>query len=255
MKEYNPFSLKGKTILVTGASSGIGKATAIECSKLGARIVLTGKNAERLSKVKSNLDISFNQDHVSIQADFNAEDGIDLILSSGHIFDGVSDNVGISNGNKPIKFIQEEELYDVMKMNTFSHVKLAKALFKKKLLNKNSSYVFTASIGGNDSFVTGQSVYGISKSAVNSFMKYCAIEFSGRGIRCNSVCPGMIETPLIKLDTLTDDDKAIDADKYLLKRYGQPVEVARAISFLLSDASSYITGTSLIVDGGYTVNH
>lgn len=95
----------------------------------------------------------------------------------------------------------------------------------------------------------------MSKAALESFVKYAAIEFAPREIRCNSVCPGMIETPLINLDALTDEDKAIDSEKYLLKRYGQPIEVARTTCFLLSDASSFITGTSIVVDGGYTVNH
>ena len=105
------------------------------------------------------------------------------------------------------------------------------------------------------SFVTGQSVYGISKSAIDSFMKYCAVEFAGRGIRCNSVCPGMIKTPFICFDSLTEEDIAKDTEKYPLKRYGEPEEVAHVNAFLLSDASSYLTGASIVVDGGYSVNH
>ena len=255
MSGYNPFTLEGKTILVTGASSGIGRATAMECAKLGASIVATARNEERLSQVLSELDTSCGQTHRMILADITAPGGIDLLIDGMPAVDGVSDNAGASNGNKPIKFIKEEELAEILQANTVAHVNLAKALFKKKLLNKDGSYVFTASIGGNTSHVTGQAVYGISKSAVNSFMQYCAVEFAGRGIRCNSVCPGMIKTPLIQVDTLTEEDMAKDAEKYLLKRYGEPEEVARTTAFLLSDASSYITGVSIVVDGGYTVNH
>ena len=252
---YNPFSLEGKTILVTGASSGIGKATAMECSRLGASVIVTARNEERLSAVLSSLDTSYGQTHQMVVADITTQEGLDKLIDSLPAIDGVSDNAGASNGNKPIKFIKDEELAEILNANTISHVNLAKALFKKKLLNKNGSYVFTASIGGNTSHVTGQSVYGMSKSATNAFMQYCAVEFSSRGIRCNSVCPGMIKTPLINVDTLTEEDMAKDADKYLLKRYGEPEEVARVHAFLLSDASSYVTGTSIIVDGGYTVNH
>ncbi len=255
METYNPFSLLGKTILVTGASSGIGRATAIECSKLGATVVITARNEDRLTTVLAELNNSCGQHHQKVVADISQAEGIERLIESLPSIDGVSDNAGITNGNKPIKFIKEDELLDVMNTNTFAHVKLAKMLFKKKLLNKNASYVITASIGGNYSHVTGQAVYGMSKSAINSFMRYCAIEFSNRGIRCNSVCPGMIKTPLINVDTLTEEDMAKDADKYLLGRYGEPEEVARVHAFLLSDAASYITGTSIVVDGGYNVNH
>lgn len=252
---YNPFSLEGKTILITGASSGIGKATSVECSKLGATLVITGRNAERLQDTFDSLDSSLGQRHLSIVTDLSTSEGLASLISKLPLLDGVSDNAGTTNGNKTIKFLKEEEVEDVFNNNTLSHVCLAKMLFKKKLLNKNASYVFTASIGGNTSHVTGQCAYGMSKSAINAFMKYCAVEYAGRGIRCNSICPGMIKTPLINFDSLTEEDIAKDVEKYLLKRYGEPEEVAKVNVFLLSDASSYITGTSIIVDGGYSINH
>lgn len=252
---YNPYSLEGKTILVTGASSGIGRATALECSMLGATVIVTGRNDSRLQEVFNELSDGNGQAHKMIVADMTSDAGLEAISNGLPLLDGVSDNAGITNGNKPVKFIKDEELMDVLNVNTLSHVRLARMLFKKKLLNKKASYVITASIGGNTSHVTGQAVYGMSKSAVNSFMQYCAIEFSSRGIRCNSVCPGMIKTPLIHVDTLTEEDMVKDADKYPLKRYGEPEEVAKVNAFLLSDASSYVTGASIIVDGGYSINH
>lgn len=252
---YNPYSLQGKTILVTGASSGIGKATAIECAKLGASLVITARNEERLKAVFDGLDRSLDQVHQMIIADMSSTEGIENLVSKLPALDGLSSNAGMAIGNKPIKFIKEEDMMAIMQTNTFSHVMLAKALFKKKVLNKGASCVFIASIGGTVSHGPGNTIYGMSKNALESFVKYAAIEFATRGIRCNSVCPGMIETPLINLDALTNEDKAIDAEKYLLKRYGQPVEVARTTAFLLSDASSFITGTDIIVDGGYTANH
>lgn len=252
---YNPYSLDNKTILVTGASSGIGQATAIECSKLGANVIITARNEERLKNTLEELDTSMGQQHKMIIADISTSEGLDTLVSSIPALDGLSSNAGMAVGNKPIKFIKDEDIQTIMQTNTFSHAMLAKLLFKKKLLNKKASCVFIASIGGTKSYGPGNTIYGMSKAALESFVKYAAIEFAPREIRCNNVCPGMIETPLINLDALTDEDKAIDAEKYLLKRYGQPVEVARTTAFLLSDASSFITGTSIVVDGGYTVNH
>lgn len=253
---YNPYSLLNKTILVTGASSGIGRATAVECSKLGASVIISGRNEDRLQETYSMLDLTMGQKHIMISADLSSEKGVKDLVENLPEVDGVSSNAGINNGHIPVKFIKQEELLDVVNANVFSHIHLAKLLFKKKKLKKGASYVFTASIGGVFSQANGQSVYGLSKGALNSFMKYCAIEFSGKKIRCNSVCPGMIVTHMTEtLASVTDEDKEKDAEKYLLKRYGQPKEVALTTAFLLSDASSYITGTSIVIDGGYLANH
>lgn len=249
------YSLKDRCVLVTGASSGIGEATALLCAQLGATIIATGRNKQRLDLLLEKLDADQGQQHRIIQADLSNYEEIQKLVEVLPEVNGVSDNAGITNGNKPVKFIKTDEMQDVFTTNTMAHVSLLSLLFKKKKLRKNSSVVFTASIGGNYSHVTGQSVYGMSKAAIKSFSDYCAVEFSGRGIRCNSVCPGMIETSLIKYDSMTDEERTADAEKYLLKRYGKPNEVASVIAFLLSDASSYVTGTSIVVDGGYSVNH
>ena len=252
---YNPYSLESKTILVTGASSGIGKVTAIESSKLGATVIITGRNEQRLNDTFNALDVSLGQQHQSILADLSTEEGVVELVSKIPSVDGVSSNAGIPM-TQLIKFVKLETLESVWNINTVSHVNLAKFLFKKKKLNQGASYVFTASIGGTTSFGPGNSVYGMSKAAINSFMRFCAIEFATRMIRCNCVSPGMIETPMTQnSSTFTKEDYEKDAEKYLLKRYGKPEEVARTITFLLSDASSFITGDTILVDGGFTANH
>lgn len=255
MIEYNPMSLEGKTILITGASSGIGKATAIECAKLGASLAIVGRNAERLQQTLESLDISVGQQHQQIIADLTTEEGIKAIIDKKIEYDGVFSNAGIGF-SKPIKFITADDLENISKVNVFSHVMLAKSLFKKKQLKKGGSYVLTASIGGNFSCTSGATLYGMGKAAINSFMKYAAIEFAPRGIRVNDVCPGMIETPLTApTGDLTEEDYKKDAEHYLLKRYGQPEEVVHTVAFLLSDAASFIDGSSIVVDGGYSINH
>ena len=254
---YNPFSLENKKILITGASSGIGKATAIECAKLGATIYATARDETRLEIVLNSLDVSYGQKHQMLLADLNSEEGIAKVVSFANSLDGVVSNAGIVNRLSPIKFLKSEDLRKTFDINVSSHVKLARDLFKKKKLNRNSSYVFTASIGGVTAYSAGNAIYGMSKSAINSFCKYCAVDFASMQIRSNAVCPGMIRTPMTTPSgEVSEDDYQEDINNhYLLGRYGMPEEVARTIVFLLSDASSFITGSSIVVDGGYSVLH
>lgn len=245
---YNPFSLEGKTILITGSSSGIGAETAVECSRLGATVVLTGRNKERLQEVYSRLDTSLSQSHQYAIADLSSEEDLLTLVDKIGQVDGLVHNAGV-NRVKPVTFIKTEDLDYIFHNNTYPGVLLTRMLLKKKKMNRNGSIVFTSSVA---SFFNapGRALYSSSKAALTSFMRSFAVELADKNIRANAVHPGMIETKLI-YENLTDEEREKDMAEYPLKRYGKPEEVAWAIAYLLSDASSWVTGTSLVIDGGF----
>ena len=245
MSNYNPYSLDGKTILITGASSGIGQTTAIECSKLGAKCVITGRNVERLQQTMDSLEGS---GHIQIIADLSTQEGIDLIAEQSPTIDGLVNNAGTGR-SKPVAYYKQEDLEFVFQTNTFAPMLLTKGLLKKKKIAKNGSVVFTSSVAAFSSNL-GNGIYGASKSALMAYMHYCAKELAEKGIRANAVHPGMVETKLIHGGAISEEQLQEDMKKYPLKRYGSSEEIAWAIIYLLSNASAWVTGTSLIIDGG-----
>ena len=245
---YNPFSLVGKTILITGASSGIGRATAIECSKLGATCVITGRNEERLHETLAQL---IGEGHISVVADISTQEGIDYLVETTPSIDGLVNNAGIGK-NKPIKFYKQEDLDTVFQTNTFAPMLVVKGILKKKKLNDNGSIVFTSSVAAFNSNL-GNGIYGASKAAIMSYMHYCAKELASKKIIANSIHPGMVDTPLIHGGSLSESDLQNDMAKYPLGRYGKAEEIAQMIVYLLSDASAWVTGTSMIIDGGMSM--
>ena len=242
---YNPFSLEGKTILVTGASSGIGQATAIESAKMGAKVIITGRNIERLQETFDQLE---GEGHLQIAADLNSEDEIAKLVEQCPVLNGLVNNAGRGK-SKPVNFIGLQDLQDVYQTNLFGVALLTKMLLKKKKIAKEGSIVFTSSISAYMT-AAGLSIYASSKAAVAAYMRTCAIELGSKGIRANAILPGMVETKLINSGTYTDEDKQNDIALYPLGRYGRPEDIARAMVFLLSDASAWITGAELVVDGG-----
>lgn len=245
---YNPFSLEGKTILVTGASSGIGKSIAIECSKMGAKVIICGRDLNRLNDTFSLLN---GEGHIIFEGDLLQQDVIDKIVKEVPALDGVVLSAG-RGLTLPFQFCTREKFDDIFNINFFSPVELLRLLVKKKKLVNNSSVVFIVSIGGVRRFSVGNSVYGSTKAALNSMVNFCAHELASKKIRVNGICPGMVNTPLIRRGTLTEEQLKEDMAQYPLKRYGEPEDIAYGAIYLLSNASSWVTGHSLIIDGGVT---
>ena len=248
---YNPFSLLDKTVLVTGASSGIGRETAIMCSKMGARVIVTARNQERLQETYDQLD-SRTEGHIQLLADVTSQADVEQLIASLPSLDGAVLCAGNST-TLPLQFGSREKFDEMFDVNFFAPVELLRLMYKKKVLQKGASVVLIASIGGTHSFMPGNGVYGASKAALNSVMKYAAREYASRKIRVNSICPGMVDTPLIHRGTITEEQLAEDAKKYPLGRYGRPEDIANGAIYLLSDASSWLTGHDLVIDGGFSI--
>lgn len=246
---FNPFSLSGRTIFVTGASSGIGRTTAIICSRMGANMIVTGRNQDRLEAVLKELE---GHGHQAIAADLTNQEQVDHLLEFLPVIDGVVLCAG-QGTVVPFKMADRKKIDPIFEINYFAQVELLRLLLKKKKLANGSSVVFVSSIGGVDSITVGNSIYGASKAALNSAMRFCALELAPKQIRVNSVCPGMVNTKLIKGGAVSEEQHQADMQKYPLKRYGEPEDIANGIVYLLSNASSWVTGHSLVIDGGYTL--
>lgn len=246
----NPFNIEGKTIIVTGATSGIGRATALACAQLGANVVLTGRNVSRLEETLSMMSDVCK--HLIIPADLTDEAQVQGLLEKVPAVDGVACCAGVAE-MKPFAFVTEEDVERVFKINCFAPVMLVNKLLKAKKLNKGGSVVFVSSVDGPKVVHAGNSVYSGSKSALVGLARNMAIDLAGKKIRVNCVLPGTTDTPMIHTGSATDESLAETAKSLPMKRFAQPEEIANAIIFLLSDAASYITGTEITVDGGSSI--
>lgn len=242
----NPFSLEKKTILIVGGSRGIGRATAIQCANMGGTIINLARNPKTLHSAIGEME---GDGHRFIPIDITDSDSVKAILPEIPIVDGVVLCAGIG-AMKPFLFCTRADYDRVFNLNFFATIEFLRLLVKKKKLYKGASVVFVSSVGGIYNFSEGNSIYGATKAALNSTMKYCAIEFAPKKIRVNSVNPGMVKTEFNNPDILTEEQLNKDIENYPLKRFGEPEDVANAIIYLLSDASSWVTGHSLVIDGG-----
>lgn len=245
MYANNPFSLSGKIILVTGASSGIGRATAIACAQMGARIIITGRNKHEL---ENSLNLMPGIGHSLFPADLTQDSEVDQLIENLGCIDGLVSNAGI-NKRTLVSYIKINDMENILKTNLTAPVILIKKLLKAKKISAESSIVFISSIAVFQSSI-GDGVYSASKGAINAFSKVLALELAHKKIRVNTIMPGMVRTKLIEHGPLSEEDYKIDEQKYPLGRYGQPEEIAYAAVYLLSDQTKWMTGSELIIDGG-----
>lgn len=246
---YNPFTLEGKTIFVTGASSGIGRATAIECSKMGAKVIITARNENRLLKTLQDLE---GEGHQMILCDLSNESEIDKMVAVLPEVQGLVNNAGYTK-ILPVQFIDSKNINSILQVNTVAPMILLQKLVKKKKIKKGASIVFTGSLAGLGFSTVGNSMYAASKGAISAFIRCVALELASKSIRVNAVCPAMVDTGILESGTITHEQLEEDMKKYPLGRYGTPNDIAWAIIYLLSDAASWMTGDNIVIDGGVTL--
>jgi NAD(P)-dependent dehydrogenase (short-subunit alcohol dehydrogenase family) len=245
MEAVNPFSLKGKRILITGASSGIGRGIAIACSRMGALVVITGRNESRLQETLAEMEAN---DHLVVRGDLTDFKSLPEWVSNLPKLDGVVHCAGI--GNRVLcKMMQENDLDQMMTMNFKAPVMLQTELLKQKKINKSGSIVFIASMA-QDSPSVGNALYSASKGAIISYAQCLQLELAPRLIRVNCVSPAMVWTDLVFKGGLTEEELKEDEKNYPLKRYGRPEDIAHLAVYLLSDTSAWMTGSNLKITGG-----
>ena len=250
--EHNPFTLEGKTILITGGAGGIGSATARACVAMGARVVLTDIREDALKSVIESLPApSCGGENQYFTADLTNPEELDALVAFCPSLDGLVCNAGVMKLTLT-QFITEEELTRIQKINLNAPILLTRSLLKKKKLGRGGSIVFTASAAGIYRVSIGNAIYATTKCGIDAFMRTVALEFGPKGIRCNSVNPGMVETALI--GSFTEEEKERERQNYPLRRFAQPEDIANGIVYLLSDASAFVTGTALKIDGGMTLS-
>jgi NAD(P)-dependent dehydrogenase (short-subunit alcohol dehydrogenase family) len=240
---------QGMNILVTGASSGIGRQIAIDLSAAGANLVLLGRDFEKLQETRK---LCISSAHVLLIAkDLKDEDATDFILD---YFDFDLNGIVLNAGKtqlKPLPFINRQEIDELFSVNVRSNMLIIQALLRKRQIKKGASIVFISSIATIKPSA-GISIYNMSKSALNGFAHSLALEVSGKKIRVNTILPGIVETNLLGRERSEDETNSL-LSKYPLGRFGTPADISSLTCFLLSDQASWITGAQIPIDGGFSM--
>ena len=244
------FSLVGKTVLITGASSGIGRGIAIKCSEMGAKVILHGRRMDRL---KETMSLMQGDCHQILTGDLKVQDDLERLVAEIPEIHGWVNSAGIPQVC-PIKHFKRNDVEEIFNVNIVSTMLLLSLLLRSKKLRRGASVVLVSALTGAFVGSRGDTAYCASKGAVDGFMKGAALELSSIGIRVNTVNPGLVPTEILDLSNRLSGEEyhtSIMMSKYPLKRLGSPDDIANGAVFLLSNASSWITGHALVIDGGY----
>ena len=247
--DESPYTLSDKTILVTGASSGIGKATAVACSRLGAKLIITGRDEARLNQT---LYVLAGGEHTLVKCDLTKEDEIQNLVNHIEKLDGIVYCAGTQQ-TCIAKMLNRDVIQNLMNTNFLSTVMLNAALLSRKKVNKGASIVFVSSAAVSHVSEVGNAAYSASKGALSSFGRVLATELAPRKIRVNMVAPAMVRTAIMEKFDVSEEE-FIENEKMYPLGYGEPEDIANTIAFLLSDAARWITGTELLLDGGLTLH-
>lgn len=245
----NPFSLQGKTILVTGASSGIGKRIAIRSSEMGAKVVVTGRNEERLASTVSLLDAS--NTHQKIAWDLSETDTVKDFVSQLPELDGIVMDAAIFD-TTVARHLKLDKMRSMFNTNTFANIALVQALLKQKKLKNGASVIFISSVASTRPY-KGNALYSATKGAINSFSKVLAVELGAQKIRVNCIHPGIVRANTAPKDwAVTKEEMSAEEARYPLG-FGEADDIAYAAVYLLSDVAKWVTGSDMIVDGGQSI--
>lgn len=243
------FSLEGKNILVTGASSGIGKSVAHITASQDAVVSITARNEERLNKTLQGLKP--NNQHQAICCDLSSKADLDKLVDGLTPLDGIVLNAGAVK-LAPIAFINDDSIDDLFEINVQSSIRLIQRLVKKRKLKKGASIVFISSIATQKATI-GNAVYNATKGAVNSFVKSLALELAKKQIRANAILPGFVPTGIMSDSEMSKEELDAHLKNYPLGRYGKPDDISHLAIYLLSDQSTWMTGSLINLDGGFSL--
>jgi len=243
---FNPFSLAGKRVLVTGASSGIGRQTAISCAGMGAAVTVTGRDSARLAATLAELE---GQGHSAVEADMQLAEGVTRVVDACGELDGVVHAAGIVK-LVPLRLISEKHIQELFAINVNAPMLLTRGLVAKRRIAAGGSVVFISAIASHVGPVA-TSVYSATKAALLGAMRSAALELVKQKVRVNCIAPGYVRSPM--LDRLESTSAGIEARyDYAPLGLGEPEDVANAAVFFLSDASRWITRNYFMLDGGMT---
>lgn len=245
-------SFEGKIVVVTGATSGIGEATAKMFSKEGATVILTGRNLAKGERIKAEI-INLGGNAEFIVCDVSSEDSVKELAATiefkYHQVDILFNNAGVMLPSTEIDKMPEEDWKNTFSINVEGMFYITREL-KKLIFKCKGCIVNNASIAGMHTYVTGRSyAYSASKAAVIQFSRQMAKNYANDGVRVNCICPGIIDTPI-----LGNRDRDEYAKKIPLGYVAKPEDVAKVVCFLASEQAEYVTGTVIPVDGGLSLN-